>query len=121
MLHVAVVVAAACESSQVVDGFPDSYVGVGMELTIDGSHPVVVRTIDGGSAAEAGILAGDRVVTIDGRETVGCALGDVVMRIRGQPGTQVTLGLERGEHRLIVVVKRRALAKQDHDYRATKQ
>lgn len=109
---------AACEPAQVVDGFPDAYVGVGMELKIDGARPVVVRTIAGGSAAEAGIEAGDQVMSIDGNTTEGSSLGDVVMRIRGRPGSQVTLGLERGGKQLIVIVRRRKMAKGNDDYRA---
>jgi carboxyl-terminal processing protease len=118
---VALTATAACEPAQVVNGFPESYVGVGMELRIEGSHPIVVRTIDGGSAADAGIEPGDRVVSIDGQTTDGNTLGDVVMRIRGEPGTQVTLGVRRGDQRLMVVIRRRTMAKQKADYRPTER
>lgn len=102
---------SACTRTEVVASFPDSYVGVGMELRIVDEIPEVVRTLPGGSAREAGVEAGDRLVTINGRATKGDSLGDIVMRIRGKPDSQVTLGLERGKERLIIVVRRRKMTK----------
>ena len=106
----------ACRGAEVVPSFPKSYVGVGMELHMDGPVPVVVRTLPGGSALEAGVEPGDRIVMIDGRPTHGQSLGDVVMRIRGKPESQVTLALDRDKERLIVVVRRRKMAKGKKDY-----
>ena len=109
---------AACSGAKVVQGFPDSFVGVGLELHLEGSHPVVVRTLPGGSAAEAGVEPGDRVLLIDGVATDGMSLGDVVMRLRGKPDTQVTMSMDRAGQRIIVVVRRRAMAKKDQGYEA---
>lgn len=111
----------ACTRTEVVPSFPDSFVGVGMELRMDGNVPEVVRTLAGGSAREAGVEPGDRIVMIDGRSTIDQSLGDIVMRIRGKPGSQVTLALNRGEERLIIVVRRRKMAKQgEKDYEISK-
>ena len=107
----------ACTRTEVVPSFPDSYVGVGMELRIEDNLPEVVRTLAGGSARDAGVEPGDRIVMIDGHPTINESLGDIVMRIRGRPESQVTLALDRGKERLIIVVRRRKMTKQgEKDY-----
>ncbi len=103
--------AVTCERKQVVASFPDRFAGVGLELRIEKGAPVVVRALAGGSAAEAGVAPGDRVLAIDGVTTQGLSLGDVVMRIRGQPGSQLTLETERQGQRTLVVLKRKELVK----------
>ena len=112
----------ACTRTEVVPSFPNSYVGVGMELRMEGKVPLVVRTLPGGSAREAGVEPGDRLVMIDGQPTINESLGDIVMRIRGRPESQVTLALNRGDERMIIVVRRRKMAKQgdEKDYAAEK-
>ncbi len=111
----------ACGKKEVIAAFPENFVGVGFELQIKDELPIVVRTLDGGSAAEAGILAGDQITAIDSHPTKGMSLGEVVTKIRGQPNTQITLNVEREKKKLIVVVKRRAMAKTAHDYKAVQK
>ncbi len=101
-----------------VAAFPDNYVGVGLELTMRGDEPVIVRLLSGGSAAEAGVEIGDRLTAVNGVPTRGKTLGDVVMSLRGRPGTQVTMTLLRGASRHIVVVKRRGMHKGKAGYGA---
>lgn len=69
--------------------------GVGLELSIDERTGTltVATPMPGGPAARAGILAGDRVVAIDGETTAGMALRDAVARLRGDPGAAVTLSV----------------------------
>ena len=44
------------------------------------------------------------------------------MRIRGKPETQVTLAIERGDDRILVVVRRRKMAKKKgKDYDAAEK
>jgi len=118
---VLVLAGSACTRTEVVPSFPESYVGVGMELRMEDKVPVVVRTLPGGSARDAGVEPGDRLVMIDGRPTIEESLGDIVMRIRGRPESQVTLALNRGDQRLIIVVRRRKMAKQGNDYDAAEK
>ncbi|MEE8409979.1 MAG: PDZ domain-containing protein [Myxococcota bacterium] len=115
---VALAAVTGCTRTEMVDGFPPSFVGVGIELKIKDGEPVVVRTLAGGSAAEAGVQAGDRVTMINGMPTRDKTLGDVVMNIRGKPGSQVTLTLDRKGQRLIVAVLRKKMAKGKHGYNA---
>jgi carboxyl-terminal processing protease len=108
----------ACTKSEVVQSFPDSFVGVGLELTNGAPYPVVVRALDGGPADAAGVLPGDRVTAIDGESTAGKGLGEAVMRLRGAPDSQVWMTVERGAEKLVIVLKRKAMKKTSGDYRS---
>jgi carboxyl-terminal processing protease len=69
--------------------------GIGIELTLEGKVPEVIAPIDGTPAANAGIEPGDRIVKIDGLATTGMDVETVVKRLRGAPGSRVTLELAR--------------------------
>ena len=110
--------AAACGRSEIVEGYPDSYVGVGMELTIEDNVPVVLRTLDGGSAQAVGVEPGDQIVQIDNKVTRDVTLGNAVMMLRGPTGSQVTLKLARRDQEIVIVVPRRSMVKGAQDYHA---
>ena len=111
---------AACSEPTKVEGFPDEFVGIGVELKIANEQPVLVRTLEGGPAAQAGLLPGDRFLAIEGVDTTGMSLGDVVVRLRGRPGSQVTVTVDRKGESIHVVVRRQKLTKKGEDYRAVK-
>ena len=69
--------------------------GVGIEISVEEGVPQVISAIDGTPAAAAGIQPGDRIVKADGQPTVGMDLSEVVRRLRGRPGTRVTLTVAR--------------------------
>jgi carboxyl-terminal processing protease len=46
-------------------------------------------------AFKAGILAGDRIVQIDGKPTDKVTQGDAIKLLRGEPGSKVTLTISR--------------------------
>ena len=58
---------------------------------------VVVAPLAGTPAEEAGIQAGDIVLAVDGEPVDGSTMNDQVTQIRGEPGTDVTLTIQRGE------------------------
>jgi len=70
-----------------------AYYGVGLQVAQRGNQLVVTRVFEGGPAADAGIRAGDRLVSVAGRPTGGQTLEQVVSRIRGPEGTEVVLGI----------------------------
>ena len=71
--------------------------GIGIELTLEGKVPEVISPIDGTPAANAGIEPGDRIVRIDGLATSGMDVETVVKRLRGAPGSRVTLEIARAD------------------------
>ncbi|MGJ8651802.1 MAG: S41 family peptidase [Opitutaceae bacterium] len=71
------------------------YVGVGIEISEFSERVTIAQVFEQGSAGKAGILPGDYIVGIDGLDTREESLSEVVDRIRGEPGTIVTMEVER--------------------------
>lgn len=69
--------------------------GLGMEVGMRDGQLTVIAPIEDTPAYRAGIQSGDRIVQIDGESTAEMSLDDAVKRMRGEPGTQVTLTLLR--------------------------
>ncbi|NJK56608.1 MAG: S41 family peptidase [Pleurocapsa sp. SU_5_0] len=71
--------------------------GVGIQISADEKtgRLVVISPIENTPAAEAGILAQDLIIKIDGTDTKGMDVNDAVELIRGEQGSQVTLTIER--------------------------
>jgi len=75
--------------------------GLGIEITIKDELLTIISPIDDTPAYRAGLLAGDRIVKIDGEMTRGVTLFEAVKKLRGTPGTQVKLTILReGENEL---------------------
>ena len=71
--------------------------GVGMQLTLDEKTKAitVVEPIKNSPAIKAGILAGDKVLSIDGVSTTGMTVEQAANKIRGAVGTSVNLRIGR--------------------------
>ena len=69
--------------------------GVGIVVSLRGQYLTVIAPIEDSPAFQAGIMAGDRIVKIDGDSTDQLTLPDAVKRLRGEPGTSVTITLLR--------------------------
>ncbi len=82
--------------------------GVGIQITLDKDTKdiVVVSPIEGTPASKAGVQPKDVIVSIDGESTKGMTTEDAVKLIRGQEGSEVTLGLRRKGDVVIVPLKR---------------
>jgi carboxyl-terminal processing protease len=57
--------------------------------------PVIAEVLSDTPASRAGLVAGDRIVKIDGVVTAGQDGGESTARLRGKPGTQVVMEIER--------------------------
>ena len=71
-----------------------AYYGVGLQVAQRGEGVVVVRVYDGSPAADQGVKAGDRIVSVNGKTAEGRSLDAVVGEIRGAEGTKVTVGFQ---------------------------
>ena len=72
-----------------------SFGGLGIEITLRDDILTVVSPIEGTPAYRAGLQPGDRIVKIDGLATKDMQLSDAVKRMRGKPGTKVTISIIR--------------------------
>lgn len=83
----------------------DSYTGIGIAATLDEEGRVIVgRVIEGGPADEAGLRAGDIIVTVDG--VAPTDLNDASNRLRGEAGTKVEVLIDRGGDELTFTIYR---------------
>lgn len=86
--------------------------GLGIEITIKDELLTIISPIDDTPAYHAGLMAGDRIVKIDGELTRGVTVSDAVKKLRGKPKTKVTLTILReGEAALKDVTLERAIIK----------
>lgn len=76
-------------------GTRGSFGGLGIVIAVRGGVLTVISPIDGTPATKAGIKAGDRIIRIGSESTVNMTLNEAVNRLRGEPGTKVSLLVER--------------------------
>ncbi|MCE7911027.1 MAG: PDZ domain-containing protein [Candidatus Brocadia sp. AMX3] len=74
-------------------GTTGKFGGLGMVVGLRDGVLTVISPIDGTPAARAGMKAGDKIVEIDGESTVNMNLTESVGKLRGDPGTTVTLSV----------------------------
>ena len=72
-----------------------NYTGVGLDVNLDGGKVTVVAPLEGAPAERAGILPGDIVVAVNDVPVNTDDVAASVARMRGEPGTAVTLDVLR--------------------------
>jgi carboxyl-terminal processing protease len=72
-----------------------SFGGLGIEITLRDDVLTVVAPIEGTPAYRAGIHPGDRIIKIEGLSTKDMQLTEAVRRMRGKPGTKITITIVR--------------------------
>jgi carboxyl-terminal processing protease len=69
--------------------------GVGLMVGTKDGQITVIAPMDDTPGSRAGILSGDRIVKVEGKSVDKLDLPDVVKMLRGDPGSAVSLTLER--------------------------
>ena len=69
--------------------------GLGIEVQLFNGYVRVIAPIDDTPAAKAGVQAGDLIIKIDDTPVKGMSLTDAVKKMRGEPGTSITLTVAR--------------------------
>ena len=89
----------------------NAYVGVGITIVQreDGTGFDIQQVTPGGSAQEAGILPGDILFEADGESAADMTVDELRDKIRGQKGTEVTVGVLRSGETLSFVLERREI------------
>jgi len=88
----------AKEAKEFNDQLNNSFSGIGAQLGQDDEGNLeVIAPIDGLPADKAGIKAKDIIASINGQSTSGISVDDAVSKIRGKPGTKVTLQVVRNK------------------------
>ncbi|MCP2040420.1 carboxyl-terminal processing protease [Neisseria sp. HSC-16F19] len=79
--------------------------GLGMEIGSEEGYIKVVAPIEDTPAERAGIQSGDLIIKINDESTRGMSTTDAVKKMRGKPGTDITLTLSRKDSAQPIVVK----------------
>lgn len=85
-------------------GTQGEFGGLGIEVGMEDGFVKVVSPIEDTPAFRAGVLAGDLIVKLDDTPVKGMSLNDAVKRMRGRPGTTITLTIMRKSESAPVVV-----------------
>ncbi|HJU49328.1 MAG TPA: S41 family peptidase [Pseudogulbenkiania sp.] len=77
------------------EGTQGEFGGLGIEIGAEDGLVKVIAPIEDTPAQKAGVKSGDLIIKIDDTPVRGLSLNDAVKRMRGKPGTKVTLTLAR--------------------------
>ena len=69
--------------------------GLGIEIAMKDNILTIISPIHGTPAERAGVMAGDRIIKIDGETTEAITLLEAVKKLRGKPKSEVTLSVFR--------------------------
>ena len=80
-----------------VDDMRGNFVGIGIRFYVYKDTIAVIKTIPGGPAAQAGIMAGDRLLYADGYPLFGDSIDkdSITSRLKGKRNTKVSLNIYR--------------------------
>jgi carboxyl-terminal processing protease len=76
-------------------GTKGEFGGLGIEVGMEDGFVKVIAPIDDTPAARAGVLSGDLIVRLDETPVKGMSLNEAVSKMRGKPGTPLTLTIIR--------------------------
>jgi carboxyl-terminal processing protease len=83
------------EASAFAKELDGTFEGIGAEIGYKNSQIIVIAPLPQTPAANAGLMAGDMILTINGVDTSAMSLDEAVSKIRGPGGTVVTLSIFR--------------------------
>ncbi len=82
------------------------YIGVGVELEDGGAYVKLKSVIEGGPAHSAGLLAGDEIIDIDGKDATKWSVQRVSESLKGDDGQSIAMTIRRGATVLTVSITR---------------
>ena len=81
-----------------------NFEGIGVEFNIFQDTIVVVTPLSGGPSEALGIMSGDQIIKIDGKEVAGVGFTnrDVQKHLKGPKGSKVTVSVKRGNKKSLI-------------------
>lgn len=85
------------ETKAMSESLNGSFEGIGVQFNMQADTLLVIQTIVNGPSEKVGILAGDRIVTVNDSAIAGVKMPreEIMKRLRGKKGTKVKLGIVR--------------------------
>lgn len=75
----------------------NEYGGIGTSISKIGDRVVIAYPRSGYPAAESGIQQGDQILEVDGQSIAGLTTQEISSRLKGRPGTKVSILVEKAE------------------------
>lgn len=102
----------AAAFSQLQEDISGTYSGIGVYLTqnSDEGYVTVMAPIKNTPAFEAGLLAGDQIISLDGEDMKGVDSSEVAAKIKGSAASTVHLVIKREGQQLDFDIERRDIA-----------
>lgn len=99
------------EYRQMMESTNGTFYGMGATVTTnpDTGDIYVVEPYEGSPAEKAGVMAGDIIRAVDGKEIAGMSSDEVVNLIHGDEGTTVIVTFQRDKERYDATIVRRAV------------
>lgn len=87
----------AKETKAMNEPLQGSFEGIGVQFNMDRDTLLVIQPVTGGPSEKVGILAGDRIVSVDDTTIAGVKMSreEIMRRLRGKKGTKVNLSIVR--------------------------
>ena len=87
----------ATETKAITESLQGSFDGIGVQFNMVDDTLVVIQPIVKGPSEKVGIMAGDRLVTVNDTAIAGVKMAkeEIMKRLRGKKGTKVKLGIVR--------------------------
>ncbi len=93
-----------------ISSYQGVYGGIGTQIARLGDTTFVENVYPGSPAAEAGIVKGDIIVQVDDKPVRDLSIETVASLIRGEPDSEVSLILLRGQTQIVVTVVRQLIS-----------
>lgn len=98
------------ELKEVNETLRGNFDGIGVQFNMQNDTILVIQPVKGGPSDRAGILAGDRIISVDGIPVAGVKMPEdsIVDRLRGEKGSEVKVGIYRNrtKERLVYSLRR---------------
>jgi carboxyl-terminal processing protease len=92
------------------------YGGIGALIRKIGDYTFIAEAYEGNPAQKSGILAGDKILSIEGKSMVGLSSDDVSTTLKGPKGTSILIEVERGNEKKKISVTRDEIKLPDVPY-----
>lgn len=86
------------EMKAVQEDFQGSFEGIGVQFDMINDTITIITPISGGPSESLGIMAGDKIIAIDGENAVGMDRNEVPKKLKGPKGSKVSVDIIRGSN-----------------------
>ena len=87
----------AKQTKEMTESLQGSFEGIGVQFNMVEDTLLVIQPVTNGPSEKVGIIAGDRIITVNDTAIAGVKMSkeEIMRRVRGKTGTKVNLGIVR--------------------------